>query len=614
MEVTDGGTGQTMIRLSGVGKTYADGTVAVHELDLDVAAGELVVLVGPSGCGKSTTLKMINRLIEPTTGTIEIDGDDVTRSDPVKLRRGIGYVIQQIGLFPHQKIVTNVMTVPLLYGESKAGRPAAGQRAARPGRARPGDVRRPLPAPALRRPAQRVGVARALAANPPVLLMDEPFGAVDPVVRVRLQDEFLRLQHELGKTVVMVTHDIDEAVRMGDRVAVFATGGRLAQYGTPAELLGHPADEFVEDFVGATKGLRRLTVTQIDRGHLEPIDGVSTGDLADTVDVNATLEEALTVILRSDKGVVGVRDGTKFVGVLTPNGIHKALRASLVRAGCLSRQHFRPLAVTPNAGYQGARPAPPAPARRPRSPTRPAPPRTGAPGVVNSRSWLARATCCSPAGQNVPQCTGTAQRAPTRAPPARASSGSRWPVLQRRPPAADRDQRQVDRVDVGHVVAELGVAGVPARPGVVAEPEAERPAGARATSGGGVRRGSPPAPRRGRRPARRRRRAPPAAAGRRPAGPAAARRRGGRGSARPARSGRARAGGSGRGAGARPAPGRPARPPVRGWRCAGCRCSSRSVSSGSVATRVPPSSTVAVEWPHHVQAVIGRVRRGATTR
>ncbi len=329
MEVTDGGTGETMIRLSGVGKTYPDGTVAVHELDLDVAAGELVVLVGPSGCGKSTTLKMINRLIEPTTGTIEIDGADVTRSDPVTLRRGIGYVIQQIGLFPHQKIVTNVMTVPLLYGESKSvARQRANELLELVG-LDPASYGDRYPHQLSGGQQQRVGVARALAANPPVLLMDEPFGAVDPVVRVRLQDEFLRLQSELGKTVVMVTHDIDEAVRMGDRVAVFATGGRLAQYGTPTELLGHPADEFVEDFVGATKGLRRLTVTQIDRGHLEPIDGVSTGDLADTVDVTATLEEALTVILRSDKGVVGVCEGAQFVGVLTPNGIHKALRAAL---------------------------------------------------------------------------------------------------------------------------------------------------------------------------------------------------------------------------------------------------------------------------------------------
>src|SRR4051812_2079711 len=319
-----------MIRLSGVGKTYDDGTVAVQELDLEIERGEPVCLVGPSGCGKSTTLKMINRLIEPTTGTIEIDGDDVTHQDPVQLRRSIGYVIQQVGLFPHQKILANVMTVPLLYGESKSvARERARELLDLVG-LDPTTYADRYPHQLSGGQQQRVGVARALAANPPVLLMDEPFGAVDPVVRTRLQDEFLRLQSELGKTVVMVTHDIDEAVRMGDRVAVFATGGRLAQYGTPAELLGHPADDFVEDFVGATKGLRRLTVTQVDRGHLEPIDGIATGDLADTIGLDASLEEALAVILRSDKGLVGVRDGSQFVGVLTPNGIHKALRASLV--------------------------------------------------------------------------------------------------------------------------------------------------------------------------------------------------------------------------------------------------------------------------------------------
>jgi osmoprotectant transport system ATP-binding protein len=318
-----------MIRLRGVGKTYDDGTVAVHDLDLDVASGELAVLVGPSGCGKSTTLKMINRLIEPTAGTIEIDGRDVTGSDPVKLRRGIGYVIQQIGLFPHQRIRTNVMTVPLLYGESKA---TARQRADElldlvgldP--ATYGD-RYPNQLSGGQR--QRVGVARALAANPPVLLMDEPFGAVDPVVRERLQDEFLKLQRELGKTVVMVTHDIDEAVKMGDRVAIFEVGGKLAQYGTPTELLARPANEFVADFVGATAGLRRLTVTPIDRDHLEPLEGRTAGDLGATVALGATLEEALAVLLRDDKAVVGVTDGARFVGVLTPNGIHRALRASL---------------------------------------------------------------------------------------------------------------------------------------------------------------------------------------------------------------------------------------------------------------------------------------------
>jgi osmoprotectant transport system ATP-binding protein len=321
----------TMIRLTGVGKTYPDGTVAVHELDLDVAAGELVVLVGPSGCGKSTTLKMINRLIEPSTGTIEIDGQDVTGQDPVRLRRGIGYVIQQIGLFPHQKVETNVMTVPLLYGETKA---RARERAHELMEMVGLDVatfadRYPHQLSGGQR--QRVGVARALAADPPVLLMDEPFGAVDPVVRVRLQDEFLRLQRELGKTVVLVTHDIDEAVRMGDRVAVFAEGGRLAQSATPAELLGRPADDFVADFVGSTRGLRRLTVTPIDPAHLEPLDGVSTGDLGAAIDVDSTLEEALAVMLRDDRPMVGVKDGARFVGVLTPNGVHRALRASLQR-------------------------------------------------------------------------------------------------------------------------------------------------------------------------------------------------------------------------------------------------------------------------------------------
>ncbi|MGZ4445517.1 MAG: ABC transporter ATP-binding protein [Nocardioides sp.] len=329
MDVTGSGAQQPMIRLSGVGKTYDDGTVAVQSLDLEVAAGELVVLVGPSGCGKSTTLKMVNRLIEPTTGTIEIDGQDVTRADPVQLRRGIGYVIQQVGLFPHQRIETNVMTVPLLYGESKATARRRAHELMELVGLDPATYAGRYPHQLSGGQRQRVGVARALAADPPVLLMDEPFGAVDPVVRVRLQDEFLRLQHELGKTVVLVTHDIDEAVKMGDRVAVFATGGRLAQFATPAELLGRPADDFVADFVGSTRGLRRLTVTRIDPAHLEPLDGVSAGDLGSAIDVDSTLEEALAALLRDDRPMIGVRQGARFVGVLTPGGIHRALRASL---------------------------------------------------------------------------------------------------------------------------------------------------------------------------------------------------------------------------------------------------------------------------------------------
>ncbi len=329
MDVTGSAEPDAMIRLSGVGKTYDDGTVAVQAIDLTVRRGELVCLVGPSGCGKSTTLKMINRLIEPTTGTIEIDGSDVTRQDPVRLRRGIGYVIQQVGLFPHQRIVTNVMTVPLLYGESKAvARRRATELLELVG-LDPATYAERYPHQLSGGQRQRVGVARALAANPPVLLMDEPFGAVDPVVRVHLQDEFLRLQRDLGKTVVLVTHDIDEAVRMGDRVAVFAAGGRLAQYATPTELLARPADDFVADFVGSTRGLRRLTVTPIDPAHLEPLDGVNAGDLGAAIDVDSSLEHALAVLLRDDRSIIGVKQGARFLGVLTPNGIHAALRASL---------------------------------------------------------------------------------------------------------------------------------------------------------------------------------------------------------------------------------------------------------------------------------------------
>ena len=322
-------TEDPMIRLEGVSKRYPDGTVAVHELDLDVARGELVCLVGPSGCGKSTMLKMINRLIEPSAGRIEIDGQDVTDQDPVRLRRGIGYVIQQVGLFPHQRIITNVMTVPLLYGESRA---TARQRAEElldlvGLDAQTYGHRYPHQLSGGQR--QRVGVARALAADPPVLLMDEPFGAVDPVVRVRLQDEFRRLQRDLDKTVVLVTHDIDEAVRMGDRVAVFADGGRLAQYGTPAEVLARPADDFVAAFVGSTRGLRRLTVTPVAREHLTPVDGVTGGDLGGAIDLGVSLEEALAEMLRQDKPMVAVREGSQIVGVLTPDGVHRALRASL---------------------------------------------------------------------------------------------------------------------------------------------------------------------------------------------------------------------------------------------------------------------------------------------
>ncbi len=284
-----------MIRLDGVGKTFADGTVAVDALDLDVPRGAVVTLVGPSGCGKSTTLKMVNRLIEPTSGRIFLDGTDVTDADPVELRRGIGYVIQQVGLFPHQTIATNVATVPSLLGWSKADARARALELMDLVGLDPDVFADRYPHQLSGGQRQRVGVARALAADPPVLLMDEPFGAVDPVVRARLQDEFLRLQRELGKTVLLVTHDIDEAVKMGDQVAVFAAGGRLAQYDVPAAILGAPADEFVSEFVGGSRGLRRLAVTPIDPSHLEPMDGVTASALAGTVDASATLEDVLAL-------------------------------------------------------------------------------------------------------------------------------------------------------------------------------------------------------------------------------------------------------------------------------------------------------------------------------
>jgi osmoprotectant transport system ATP-binding protein len=321
------------LRLEGVSKTYEDGTVAVTGLDLTVPARTLVTLVGPSGCGKSTILKMVNRLIEPTAGRIYLDGADVTDADPVQLRRGIGYVIQQVGLFPHQDVATNVATVPSLLGwDRKKARARAVELLELVG-LDPAEFAHRYPHQLSGGQRQRVGVARALAADPPVLLMDEPFGAVDPIVRARLQDEFLRLQRELGKTVLMVTHDIDEAVKMGDRVAVFAAGGRLAQYDAPAAVLGAPADDFVAEFVGGRRGVRRLSVTRIDPARLEPLDGVAAADLAGTIDVSSTLEDALALLLREDKPMIGVTDGPRFLGVLTPNGIHAMLRADVNHGG-----------------------------------------------------------------------------------------------------------------------------------------------------------------------------------------------------------------------------------------------------------------------------------------
>ncbi|WP_333740444.1 ABC transporter ATP-binding protein [Streptomyces sp. IBSBF 2806] len=247
-----------MIRIDSVTKRYPDGTVAVDRLSLDIPDRSITVLVGPSGCGKTTTLRMINRMVEPSEGAILIDGVD-SRQQPVNtLRRGMGYVIQNAGLFQHRTIVDNIATVPRMLGWSKdRARTRARELMERVGLDASFAKRYPYQLSGGQQ--QRVGVARALAADPPVLLMDEPFSAVDPVVRKGLQDELLRIQAELGKTIVFVTHDIDEAVKLGTMVAVLRTGGRLAQFAPPAELLSDPADAFVEDFLGADRGIRRLS-------------------------------------------------------------------------------------------------------------------------------------------------------------------------------------------------------------------------------------------------------------------------------------------------------------------------------------------------------------------
>src|SRR5919107_2883169 len=320
--INDSGAGRTAasITLENVGKVYPDGTVAVGDISLEVPAGELVVLIGPSGSGKSTVLRMLNRLIEPSKGTILIDGKDVTAQDPVELRRKIGYVIQNVGLFPHQTIRANVGTVPRLLGwnrkrirsRSDELLDLVGLDPSRYGGRYPNELSGGQ--------RQRVGVARALAADPLVLLMDEPFSAVDPIVRARLQEEFLRLQAAVRKTIVLVTHDIDEAVRLGDRIAVLGEGGVLLQYATPPELLSNPASDTVREFVGADRGIRRLTVTPI-RDALRPLGQIEDIDRLPTVEVEGTLYDALAAMLTGDSlNVVVIADGRP-VGTVSRSAI-----------------------------------------------------------------------------------------------------------------------------------------------------------------------------------------------------------------------------------------------------------------------------------------------------
>ena len=310
------------ITLEDIGKTYPDGTVAVGDFSLDVHAGELTVLIGPSGCGKSTILRMINRLIEPTKGQILIDGQNALDRDPVELRRHIGYVIQNVGLFPHQNIRTNVGTVPRLLGWHKAKINKRADELLELVGLDPARYAKRYPHELSGGQRQRVGVARALAADPLVLLMDEPFSAVDPIARARLQEEFLKLQATVRKTIVLVTHDIDEAVRLGDRIAVLAEGGKLLQYAPPAELLSKPASTTVGDFVGADRGIRRLAVTPV-RQAMSPIEPGTDVTAADrhTVDAAGTLYDALAAMLAADAPEVVVVEEGRPVGRVSRSAI-----------------------------------------------------------------------------------------------------------------------------------------------------------------------------------------------------------------------------------------------------------------------------------------------------
>ena len=293
------------IRLDDLTKRFSpEGEPAVDGLTLHIPGGSIVALIGPSGCGKTTTLRMINRLVEPTSGRIEIGEKDVTHLPVTELRRGIGYVIQQVGLFPHRTIAANIATIPKSLGWSAdRTKERISELSALVGLE--DDMLDRYPDELSGGQQQRVGVARALAADPPVLLMDEPFGAVDPIVRARLQDELLGLQERLHKTIVLVTHDIDEALKLADRIALLNVGGRLEQYATPDELLSAPANAFVEAFVGEDRGVKRLQLSFV---HQLP------HDRGPVVSLEAPTEQARAVMRDYRSDWVGVLDGEQFAG------------------------------------------------------------------------------------------------------------------------------------------------------------------------------------------------------------------------------------------------------------------------------------------------------------
>jgi osmoprotectant transport system ATP-binding protein len=296
---------------------------AVDHLSLEVPAGEICVLVGPSGCGKTTAMRMVNRMIEITDGDILLDDVSVRRRNPAELRREIGYVIQQVGLFPHQTVGQNIATVPHLLGWEKERIRRRVDELLELVALHPEEHRDRYPAELSGGQRQRVGVARALAVDPPLMLMDEPFGAIDPINRGNLQNQFLRLQQQIRKTVVFVTHDIDEALKMGDRIAVMKQGGVLAQYATPRELLESPADDYVAEFVGADRGLKALALHNVRELDLGP---VRVGSPV-TIEMEDTLRDALSAMLVNDADYARVRDGgPDVIGTITLDQIREVAK------------------------------------------------------------------------------------------------------------------------------------------------------------------------------------------------------------------------------------------------------------------------------------------------
>jgi osmoprotectant transport system ATP-binding protein len=319
-----------MIVLEAVSKLYPGGSNAVRDLSLEIEAGETCVLVGPSGCGKSTTLRMINRLIEPTSGTILVDGEDTSHADPVVLRLKMGYVIQRTGLFPHQTVGENVATVPRLWGWGRARIKQRVEELLTLVGLDPSQYRDRYPHQLSGGQQQRVGFARALGADPPILLMDEPFGAVDRITRERLQNEFLLIQRTLHKTVVFVTHDIDEAIRVGDRIALLNFGAKVEQYDTPAKILGRPASPFVTGFLGHERVLKLMAVTRIDPATLR--HGAGQADRP-RVAAGSSLADALAALLEAGRDSLPVYDDGRYLGEFDAHALQESLRAMPAASG-----------------------------------------------------------------------------------------------------------------------------------------------------------------------------------------------------------------------------------------------------------------------------------------